>query len=48
MLTGRCREPTYLLELECRRVTEFDGLDGLDLPTMKKSASLFLLLGFKI
>ncbi len=35
MLTSRCLEPAYLLDLECRRVTE---LDGPDLFMMKESA----------
>ncbi len=35
MLISRCLEPAYLLDLECRRVTE---LDGPDLFMMKESA----------
>lgn len=39
MLTGRCLEPVYLLEVECRRVA---GFDGLGLFMMKESDFGFL------
>ncbi len=40
MLSGRCLEPAYRLDLECRCVTE---LDGPDLFMMKDSAFFLIL-----